>query len=162
GTIAGGVLASHQRWQVAGVIAAVALAGYGFARGVPQLRAAAPELGIDWGWLRPTWQLVRLGQQNRAVFHSILGISWFWLLGAVVLSILPEVVKDHLGGGAGVVTFVLGAFSVGVGLGAVLCERLSYEQIELGLVPLGALGLSLFLAWVGVVTWPVAAQPGAL
>jgi 1-acyl-sn-glycerol-3-phosphate acyltransferase len=96
------------------------------------------------------------------VLHSILGISWFWLLGAVVLSILPELVKDHLGGGASVVTFVLGAFSVGVGLGALLCEKLSYEQIELGLVPLGALGLSIYLAWVGVVTGPVAVAPGAL
>ena len=73
-------------------------------------------------------------------------------LGAVVLSILPELVKDHLGGGAGVVTFTLGLFSVGVGLGALLCEKLSYEQIELGVVPLGALGLSIYLAWVGVVT----------
>ena len=85
----------------------------------------------------------------------------FWLLGAVVLSILPALVKDHLGGGAGVVTFVLGAFSVGVGLGAVLCERLSYEQIELGLVPLGALGLSVFLAALGWVSGPLASQAGS-
>lgn len=162
GTIAGGILASHARSQVAGVILGVALLGYLSARRVPELKPAAPELRIDWGWFRPTWQLVSISRQNRAVFHSILGISWFWLLGAVVLSILPEIVKDHLGGGAGVVTFVLGAFSVGVGLGAFLCEKLSYEQIELGLVPIGALGLSVFLAWLGIVTGPFAAQAGVL
>lgn len=162
GTIAGGVLASHDRMQVAGIGVGVAVLGYVAARGVPTLRAAAPELRVDLGWFRPTWQLIGIGRQNRAVFHSILGISWFWLLGAVVLSILPELVKDHLGGGAGVVTFVLGAFSVGVGLGALLCEKLSYEQIELGLVPIGALGLSVFLAWLGIATAPFAAQPGAL
>ena len=161
GTIAGGVLASHDRAQLAGVVLAVAVLGYLSARRVPALAPAAPELRVDKGWFRPTWQLVGIARQNRAVFHSILGISWFWLLGAVVLPILPEIVKDHLGGGAGVVTFVLGAFSVGVGLGAFLCERMSYEQIELGLVPIGALGLSVFLAWVGVVTGPFAAHPGA-
>jgi 1-acyl-sn-glycerol-3-phosphate acyltransferase len=162
GTIAGGVLASHDRSQVAGVIVGVAVLGYVCARYVPQLRPAAPELQVDWGWFRPTWRLVGIARQSRAVFHSILGISWFWLLGAVVLSILPELVKDHLGGGAAVVTFVLGAFSVGVGLGAFLCEKLSYEQIELGLVPLGALGLSLFLAWLGWVSGPFAEHPGVL
>lgn len=162
GTIAGGVLASYERGLVAAVALGVAVLGFASSRGVPVLRAAAPDLRVDWGWFRPTWQLVKIGRQNSAVFHSILGISWFWLLGAVVLSILPEIVKNHLGGGAGVVTFVLGAFSVGVGLGAFLCEKLSYEQIELGLVPIGAAGLSIFLSWLGIVTWPAAAHPGAL
>lgn len=162
GTIAGGVLASHERGVIATVALGVAVLGYVMSRGVPVLRAAAPELQVDKGWLGPTWKLVQLSRQNRAVFHSVLGISWFWLLGAVVLSILPALVKDHLGGGAGVVTFALGAFSVGVGLGAVLCERLSYEQIELGLVPLGALGLSVFLAALGWVSGPLASQAGVL
>lgn len=162
GTIAGGVLAQYERNLVAGVGLGVAVLGYLAARGVPAVPAAAPELRVDWGWFRPTWELVRIGRQNRAVFHSILGISWFWLLGAVVLSILPAVVKDHLGGGPGVVTFVLGAFSVGVGLGAFLCEKLSYEQIELGLVPIGAAGLSVFLTWLGIATYPFAAHPGVL
>jgi 1-acyl-sn-glycerol-3-phosphate acyltransferase len=162
GTIAGGILASHDRSRVAAVIIGVALLGYLSARRVPTLQPAAPELRVDWGWFRATWQLVSISRQNRAVFHSILGISWFWLLGAVVLSILPEIVKNHLGGGANVVTFVLGAFSVGVGLGAFLCEKLSYEQIELGLVPIGALGLSVFLGWLGIVSGPLAAQAGVL
>jgi 1-acyl-sn-glycerol-3-phosphate acyltransferase len=162
GTIAGGLLAAHDRSQVAALGVAVAVLGYLCARAVPKLNAAAPELRLDWGWFRPTWQLIGIARQNRAVLHSILGISWFWLLGAVVLSILPELVKSHLGGGAGVVTFTLGAFSIGVGLGALLCEKLSYQQIELGLVPIGALGLSVFLAWLGLVSGPLAARPGAL
>lgn len=162
GTIAGGVLAAEPRSLVAGVALGIAALGYLTARRVPVLRAAAPELQVDRRWLRPTWQLLQLVRQNRAVLHSVLGISWFWLLGAVVLSILPALVKDHLGGGAGVVTFALGAFSIGVGLGAVLCERLSYEQIELGLVPFGALGLSVFLGALGWVSGPLASQAGML
>lgn len=162
GTIAGGVLAQGSRAALAAVVLAVAVFGYLVARGVPTLAAAAPELRIDRRWLAPTWQLIGLARQNRAVFHSVLGISWFWLLGAVVLSLLPELVKDHLGGGPTVVTFMLGAFSVGVGLGALVCEKLSFEQIELGLVPLGSLGLSVALAWVGIVTGPYAVHSGAL
>lgn len=162
GTIAGGLLASEPRVAVAVVGLAVAVVGYLAARRVPALPPADPTLRVDVGWFRPTWQLVAIGRQNRAVFHSILGISWFWLLGAVVLSILPELVRTHWGGGPSVVTFALGAFSVGVGLGAVLCEKLSFEQIELGLVPFGALGLTLFLALLGVVSGPLAPQAGVL
>ncbi len=162
GTIAGGILAQGSRSLLAAVVLSVAGLGYLVARGVPELPAAAPDLHIDRGWLGPTWRLIGLSRQNRAVFHSVLGISWFWLIGVVVLSLLPELVKDHLGGGPTVVTFMLGAFSVGVGLGAFVCEKLSFEQIELGLVPLGSLGLSVALAWVGIVTGPHAAHAGVL
>src|SRR6187402_1150451 len=116
GTIAGGVLARGNRSTLAAVVLAVAILGYLVARGVPVLAAAAPDLRIDRRWLAPTWRLIGLARQNQAVFHSVLGISWFWLIGVVVLSLLPELVKDHLGGGPTVVTFMLGAFSVGVGL----------------------------------------------
>lgn len=162
GTIAGGVLASRPRLEVASVGVAVAAAGLFAARRVPALPAADPTLRVSFGWLRPNWELVGIARQNRAVLHSILGISWFWLLGAVVLSVLPQLVRVHWGGGPGVVTFALGAFSVGVGLGAVLCEKLSFEQIELGLVPFGALGLTVFLALLGVVSAPLAAHAGSL
>ena len=162
GTIAGGVLAQGNRSTLAAVVLGVAILGFVVARGVPPLPAAAPGLHIDRRWLAPTWRLIGLARQNRAVFHSVLGISWFWLIGAVVLSLLPELVKDHLGGGPTVVTFMLGAFSVGVGLGAFVCEKLSFEQIELGLVPVGSLGLSVALAWVGIVTDPHAAHAGVL
>ncbi|MDF3069556.1 MAG: putative phospholipid/glycerol acyltransferase [Polyangiaceae bacterium] len=162
GTIAGGVLSSRPSGEGAGVGVAVAVVGFLAARRVPALPPADPHLRVELGWFRPTWQLVGIGRQNRAVFHSILGISWFWLLGAVVLSVLPELVRAHWGGGPGVVTFALGAFSIGVGLGALLCEKLSFEQIELGLVPFGALGLTLFLALLGFVSAPLAAHPGAL
>jgi len=162
GTIAGGVLAQGSRSTLAAVVLGVAVFGYLVARAVPALAPAAPDLRIDWRWLAPTWRLIALSRQKLAVFHSVLGISWFWLLGAVVLSLLPELVKDHLGGGPTVVTFMLGAFSVGVGLGALVCEKLSFEQIELGLVPLGSLGLSVALAWVGIVTGPQAAHAGEL
>ena len=162
GTIAGGVLAQQPRSALAAIVLAVAMLGYLVSRGVPALPAAAPDLHIDKRWLAPTWRLIGLARQNRAVFHSVLGISWFWLIGVVVLSLLPELVKDHLGGGPTVVTFMLGAFSVGVGLGAFVCEKLSFEQIELGLVPLGSLGLSVALAWVGIVTSGHVAVAGAL
>ncbi|MGC4093119.1 MAG: MFS transporter [Polyangiaceae bacterium] len=162
GTLTGGVLGlGDRRWLAASVVA-VALLGYLTARRVPAVTPANPELRLDANWARSTWGLMKIARQSNAVWHSILGISWFWLLGALVLSLLPELVKQHLGGGPLVVTFMLGAFSVGVGLGALLCERLSFEQIELGLVPLGALGLSVCLAWLGLVSNGTATSPGAL
>ncbi len=151
GTIAGGMLASSSPLVLAVVVEGVALLGYLAVRRVPPLEQVAPGLPLDLNWLRSNAALIRIARRDQVVFHAILGISWFWLLGAVVLSLLPELVRVQLGGGPAVVTFLLAAFSVGVGLGALLCERLSFDQVELGVVPLGAVGLSVFLAALGCV-----------
>ena len=148
GTIAGGALIALKGVGpevVSATVLLVAVLGIVTARKVPRGVAAEPSLRVERGILMPTWRLLRLAAEPRSVMNSILGISWFWLLGASVLSVLPGLVTKHLGGNESVVTYLLALFSVGVAVGSLLCERLSFRQLELGLVPFGSLGITAFL-----------------
>jgi 1-acyl-sn-glycerol-3-phosphate acyltransferase len=99
-------------------------------------------------------------RENRTVFLSILGISWFWFYGALVLAQLPGLTRDALGGSESVVTLLLTVFSIGVAIGCLLCERMSEGAVELGLVPLGSAGLTLFALDLYIATH-TGAPPGA-
>lgn len=163
GTIGGGVLISVSKIGPALVsvgLVAVAVAGYWVSRLVPSAPPLAPALKIDWNPWRPTAEVLRSIRGNRAIFLSILGISWFWLLGAAILSLLPPYCKDVLHTDQSGVTLFLALFSIGVGVGSLLCERLSRDQLELGLVPLGSIGLSLFVLDLFFVGTPEIVQPG--
>jgi 1-acyl-sn-glycerol-3-phosphate acyltransferase len=147
GTIAGGLLAAlpgigPQAAAASGI--AFALVGFGASLAMPRLAPAAPGLAIDWNPVRETWRNFRFIRGNRAVFLSILGISWFWLYGVVFLSQFPQFGKDVLHGGEHTVTALIATFSVGVGAGSLLCERLSGHKVEIGLVPFGSIGITLF------------------
>lgn len=146
GTMLGGWLMSTDggvRWVSAAVMA-VALLGYLASRGIPAAPPTAPALRIDWNPLTETWRNFGFLKTNRTVLLAVLGISWFWLYGALFLSQLPNYTKLHLGGDETVVTLLLTMFSLGIGLGSLLCERLSGRKVEIGLVPLGSIGLTLF------------------
>ena len=86
---------------------------------------------------------IGFARENRPVFLAILGISWFWLYGALFLAQFPAYAKGVIGGGEGTVTLLLATFTVGIGLGSLLCEKLSGGQIEIGLVPFGSIGMTL-------------------
>jgi 1-acyl-sn-glycerol-3-phosphate acyltransferase len=147
GTIAGGVLValpSGGAFWVSCVVLLTACVGYLVARAIPDSPAAAPNLQFNWNVFTETWSILRLTRQNRTVFHAILGISWFWFYGALFLSQFPGYAKNVTGGGEIVVTTLLAVFSVGIGVGSMLCERLSGRMVEIGLVPFGSIGLSLF------------------
>ena len=147
GTIAGGMLISISPFGSTLVsLAVLAIAGLGYlaSRSIPDAPAADPGLRFNWNSISETWATLKLIQQNRTVFLSILGISWFWFYGALFLSQFPGFSKDVLGGSEGIVTLMLAVFSVGIGAGSMLCERLSGRIVELGLVPFGSIGLSLF------------------
>ncbi len=144
GTILGGVLVGFGGGKIAAyVCVAIAVAGYVASRGVPHSPAPAPALRLDWNPLRESWRNLRFTARNRTVFHSVLGISWFWFYGAMFLAQFPAYARDTLGGGEQVITVLLAVFSVGIGLGSLLCERLSGRKIEIGLVPFGSIGMSL-------------------
>ena len=147
GTILGGVLIGIKpdgaMW-VASVAIVVAVAGYLISRSVPLSPAPSPALKINWNPLTETWANFRFLRTNRTVFLSILGISWFWFYGAMFLSQFPNFTKEVLGGSEHVVTLLLAVFSVGIGLGSLLCEKLSGHKIEIGLVPFGSIGLTIF------------------
>lgn len=121
----------------------VAAGGYAASRSIPE----APSIHqgeVRWNPFVETWRLIRIARERKAVFQSILGISWFWLLGSVNLAQIAVLVPDFLAGGPTVVTFILFWFTIAIAVGALLCEALSGKRVEIGLVPLGAVGVSLF------------------
>ncbi|HXX85342.1 MAG TPA: MFS transporter [Casimicrobiaceae bacterium] len=123
---------------------AVAAGGYAVSRGIPNTPAVAPSLKINWNPFTETWRNLHFAYGNRVVWLSMLGISWFWFYGATYLTQFANYTKDILGGDEHVATLLLAIFSVGIGAGSLLCERLSGHKVELGLVPFGSIGLSLF------------------
>jgi len=152
GTIGAGVMMSSSGYAplVASAIVLVACGGYLVSRGIPRAHAALPELQLDWNIFRQSWVILRLGLGQRpAVSRSIVGNSWFWFLGAVYLTQIPAYAKELLHGDESVVTLILTVFSVGIALGSLLCERLSGGKVEIGLVPFGSIGLTLF----GLLLW---------
>ncbi len=146
GTIAGGVLVltEYRELWISLSVCIVAIAGWLASRWIPKADSASPELKIEWNPFTQTWKTIQFARNVHSVFLSVLGISWFWLLGAAYLTQLPNFTKDVLRSSESVVTLLLTMFSVGIGVGSLLCERLSGRKIELGLVPLGSIGLSIF------------------
>jgi 1-acyl-sn-glycerol-3-phosphate acyltransferase len=146
GTLTGGYLASLDYGFAAAAAGAIAAAALGFLASlfVPKTGAADPGLAIDWNPLRETLRNFSAIRANRTVFLSILGISWFWLYGALFLSQVPDYAKNVLHGSETAVSLLLAIFSIGVGVGSLLCERLSGHKVEIGLVPFGSIGLTLF------------------
>jgi MFS family permease len=146
GTLAGGLLAGSvddPTWIAAGGFV-IALAGYLSSLYIPSAPAPAPELHLNVNPISATWRNISFARQNRTVFLSIMGISWFWLYGALFLAQFPAYTRQVLGGGETMVTALLVAFTLGIGLGSLLCERMSGKHIEIGLVPFGSIGLTLF------------------
>ncbi len=146
GTLVGGVLIprEHGAILVGCVVVLLAVVGWLTSRRIPRTAPASPHININWNPVTQTWKTLKLARKDRPVFLAIFGISWFWLLGIAYLTQLPNFTKEVLNGSENVVTLLLALFSLGVCAGSLLCERLSGKKVELGLVPLGALGISLF------------------
>ncbi len=147
GQIIGAMLVVHQPWGIhlvaAGTIG-LAVLGAAVSWKIPFSPAPVPDLKINWNPFTETVRNIRFSSQNRTVFLSVLGNSWFWFYGAIVLAQFPQYAKDYLHGDNSVFVLLLAVFSVGVGIGSLLCERLSGHKVEIGLVPFGSIGLSLF------------------
>ena len=137
-------LGFNKRTILGSCLVVVAIAGYLTSRQVPLTRAVDPELKINWNAWKETWHIVQFAREERSVFLSILGISWFWFFGSAMTIQIPAYTLDILNGSESITTMLLAAFAVGVGIGSLLCERMSGHRIELGLVPFGSIGLSLF------------------
>jgi hypothetical protein len=128
----------------AGACVVLAALGLAASLAIPAGSPAVPALAVDWNPWRVTWDNLSVARRDRAVFLSMLGISWLWFFGAVFLTQFPPFAKQTLGGGPGVATLLLAVFSVGIGVGSLLCERMSRHQVEIGLVPFGSIGMSAF------------------
>jgi len=123
---------------------AIAVAGYLVCRAIPAAPATAPDLRFNWNPFSETWRVLKLTHEDRAIFNAVLGISWFWFFGTVMIAQLPNYTRHVLGGDGSVNTLVLTLFSLGTGIGSLLCEKMSRKRVEIGLVPMGAFGLTVF------------------
>jgi 1-acyl-sn-glycerol-3-phosphate acyltransferase len=147
GQVAGGLLVAIPEvgpHHVALACMAVAILGRLTAQAVPASPPSDPGLRINWNPFTETWRNLKLAHGNTVVFRSLLGISWMWFFGAVFLSLFPSFAKEVLHGDAKVASLLLVVFSVGIGIGSLLCEMLSRRHVEIGLVPLGAIGMTIF------------------
>ena len=145
GTILGGVLISMNNGSsiIMSLIVILAVVGIFTAKKIP----SAPNVQsgkMSFNIFKQSISVIQIARQNRSVFLSILGISWFWFFGATLLSQFPLMVKDVIGADASIATLLLTVFSVGIAAGSLLCDKLSQGKVEIGLVPFGAIGLSLF------------------
>lgn len=158
GTIVGGLLIGMEKVGETYVSLSViifAIIGTLFSMKVPALEAKDKTLSIDIGLIRPTIDILKITHKDRNVFLAVMGISWFWFLGAALLSMFPGYAKDYINGDESVVTLFLAMFSIGVAIGSIICEKLSRHRLELGLVPFGTIGISIFLLDMFIIGNPV-------
>ena len=152
GTIGAGMMMSsaYYVYIVSGAIVLIASLGFIASFGIPRAAAASPELAINCNIFSQSWATLRMGLgQTPAVSRSIVGNSWFWFVGAIYLTQIPAYAQLWMYGDETVVTLILTVFSIGIALGSLLCERLSGHKVEIGLVPFGAMGITLF----GLLLW---------
>ena len=152
GTIGAGIMMSsaHYAPVVSVAIVGVAVLGYLASRSIPRAAASSPQLRLNWNIFSQSLATLRLGLgQTPAVSRSIVGNSWFWFVGAIYLTQIPAYAKEWLYGDETVVTLILTVFSVGIAFGSMLCEKLSGRKVEIGLVPFGSFGLTVF----GLLLW---------
>ena len=135
---------SSNQVVLASTLVGISLLGYLASRRIPVTKSVDPQLRINWNALTETWRIIGYARTNRSVFLSILGISWFWFYGSMITLQVPAYTLSVLQGNEQITTILLVAFALGVGIGSLLCESMSGHRIELGLVPFGSIGLSVF------------------
>ena len=152
GMIFGGMIfqlaGANGPWVAGASVILLAIAGNLTARAIPRVDAGKPDLKLDWNPLRESWHIWQLTRKQLAVRNAVLGVSWFWFFGTLLTAQLPAYAELHLGAAAqnnALYIFALALFSIGVGVGSLLCEKLSGRIVEIGLVPMGAIGMSAFL-----------------
>ena len=151
GTIAGGIIGGASAGANTGgvslvlsvMVVMVAVTGYLSSLRIPRAPSALKQT-VSFNPVTETWGLIRLAAEKKAVFQSVLGVSWFWLIGSIYLAQIANFTRLHLAGDSGVVTLILAFFTISIAVGSLLCEKLSGRRVEIGLVPLGAAGISLF------------------
>ncbi|AWL91109.1 acyl-[acyl-carrier-protein]-phospholipid O-acyltransferase/long-chain-fatty-acid--[acyl-carrier-protein] ligase [Bradyrhizobium ottawaense] len=156
GTVAGGQFvagSAHMGW-VASAVVVLALLSWAFASRIPQTTPSAPDLPVDANPWTSTVGLLKTLHADHRLWDGTVIVSWFWLVGAIVLSLLPALVKDVVGGTEGVVTLCLAIFAIGIAIGSLFAASLSHVRPNLALVPIGAIIMGfagLDLAWaIGV------------
>ncbi|KHA61324.1 acyl-phosphate glycerol 3-phosphate acyltransferase [Vibrio variabilis] len=146
GTLGAGVIASadNAKYIAAGAVVLFAVFGYIASRSIPEAPASAPDLSFKWQPIKQTKQTIAIAKADKTIFLALMAISWFWFLGAAYLTQFPNFTKIYLNGNESAVSFLLALFSVGIAVGSLACDKLSNHRIEVGIVPIGSLGITIF------------------
>ncbi|MCW8334647.1 MFS transporter [Vibrio paucivorans] len=155
GTLVAGVIASAENAKYIAAISVVAFALFGYlsSRSIPVAPASAPELKFRWQPIKQTKNTIAIAKSDRVIFQAIMAISWFWFLGAAYLTQFPNFTKIYLNGSESAVSFLLALFSIGIAIGSLACDKLSGHRIEVGIVPLGSFGITVF-GWLMATSVP--------
>ena len=146
GTLGAGIIASEENAKLVGAICIVSFAVLGYVSSyfIPVAPSNAPDLKVKWQPIKLTKATLAIAKKDRPTFQALMSISWFWFLGATYLTQFPNFTKLHLNGTESSVAFLLALFSVGIAIGSLACDKLSNHRIEIGIVPMGSLGISIF------------------
>lgn len=145
-TIGAGIILQFENYLTITAVLVVGLACFGYASSyfIPKAEAVDSALKLNFNIFKSSWHLITYARSNRGIFLAVMAISWFWFLGAAYLTQFPNFSRQAFNGDASLVTLLLAIFTLGIGSGSLLCEKLSRKQVELGIVPIGALGMTLF------------------
>ena len=135
---------SHHELFTSISILFIAAMGYWTSLGIPNSPAADAHLKINWNPVTETIRSIQYIWSQQAIWLAIIAISWFWFYGVTLLAQFPNLAKNVLYGDESVFILLLTVFSLGIGIGSLLCEKLSKGRLELGLVVFGAIGLTIF------------------
>ena len=147
GLVVGGLAVSigqENDYPLASLLLLMAILGYFFSCKIPNTEPTDPTLKINWNIFSEIKKIIGFSKEKDRIFLYIIGISWFWFYGSVITLQIPAYTINILMGDESLTTFLLATFAIGIGIGSLACERLSKNQIELGITPIGAIGLSLF------------------
>jgi len=170
GQIIGAGLGMHEGGELGTGLSIVSLAllGYFASKQIPSSPAAEPSLKINWNPITETGRNIAFIWKSQQIWLAIIGVSWFWFYGATLVAQFPVFAKDVLHGDESIFILLLAIFSVGVGIGSLLCEKLSKGIVEIGLVPIGAMGMMAFgvdlytASASGIVDWRLLADIGLI
>lgn len=145
-TIGAGIIMQFDNYLIIAATLVICLSIFGYLASyfIPKAEAIDLGLKLDFNIFKSSWNLISYARNNRGIFLAIMAISWFWFLGAAYLTQFPNFSKQALNGDPSLVTLLLAIFTLGIGMGSLLCEKLSRKQVELGIVPIGALGMTFF------------------
>jgi len=164
GTILGGILASFDEYVLPVTIAILFFSALGrlVSQFIPKARAEQPGLAIDYNPIRSGKGIFKVLASDKAIFYTAFGISWFWFFGATFLTQIPIFSREFLFGSPYVATLLMAMFSIGIGLGSLISSKLSHGRVEVGLVPIGALGMTIFGAYLGLMDLPFSAEQNSI
>lgn len=165
GMILGGAVISVSAGNLVWIsltVVIIALIGYASSRFVLTQRVTAPDIQIDWNFFRTSFQTLKYAKSLPMIFLILLGNSWYWFYGATYLTQIPQLTQQNLHASENVVSLLLTLFSVGIGVGSLLCRKIGGTDVNIKMVPIGAVGLTVFAFYLAGALAFVPEKTGAL